>query len=162
MTDAIMNHQQSLLRLHMLAAIWGCCYPSLHEPEERDFVTIWKPTDGAQLQLSDAAENGAYSLFVEGLIVSHALATYRSVDPSLLHHVKEEDTYTWTILRSDWKPEMATPELWEQLRSDLYAEYYQEGRGSFAYDLKFADLAINWLKTGAQVEAGCCSGLARK
>jgi hypothetical protein len=76
--------------------------------------------------------------------------------------VKAEGAYTWTILRSDWRPEMATPELWEQLRSDLYAEYHQEGRGSFAYDLKFVDLAIGWLKTGAPVEAGCCGGLARK
>lgn len=156
MTHTTSNHKESLLCLYMLAAIWGCCYP-----EEREFVTVWEPTETNYLKLADAADHGAYSFQVEGLLVRYAMHIYQTVDPVLLPQVQEADAYIWSILRADWKPEMATQELWEQFRSDLYAAFYQDGKGFFAHDLKFADLAINWLKSGSQVEAGCCSGLAR-
>ena len=154
MTDTTSNHKESLLCLHMLAAIWGCCCP-----EAREFVTVWEPTETNQLRLADAADHGAYSFQVEGLLVRYAMHTYQAVDPALLPQVQEADAYTWSILRSDWNPEMATQELWDQLRTDLYTAFCQDGQGFFAHDLKFADLAINWLKTGAMVEAGCCSSL---
>lgn len=154
MTTSTTNHQESMIRLHMLAAIWGTCYP-----EDREFVTIWKPAESGQLDLDDAADHGAYSFQVEGLIVRYAMGTYKSVDPALCPNVNIDQAYTWSILRTDWKPEMATPELWEQLRSDLYKAFYQDGSGFFAHDLKFADLAIDWLKTGVMVEAGRCSRL---
>lgn len=154
MTDANLNHQESLLHLQMLAAIWGCCFP-----EDREFVTEWELTFSKRLKLADAADHGAYSFQVEGLLVRHAMGTYRSVDPALCVDVTSGQGFTWTILRSDWKPEMATPERWEQLRGELYAAYYEDGKGFFAHDLRFADLAIDRLKTGALVEAGSCSRL---
>lgn len=154
MTDTTSNQHESLLRLHMLAAIWGSCYP-----EEREFVTVWAPTDTGQLKLADAADSGSYSLQVEGALVRYAMNTCKAIDPEQLPQVQESTEYTWSILRSDWKPEMATPELWEQLRKDLYAAFYKDGQGFFANDLKFADLAIDKLKPGGLVVASSCSRL---
>ncbi|WP_455233189.1 hypothetical protein [Geopseudomonas aromaticivorans] len=138
-------------RLRMLAAIWGCCYP-----KDREFVTVWRSTDDSCLELSDAADRGAYSFQVEGLLVRYALHICNAIPISDLPDVRD---LKWLIARSDWSPSYASEEDWNQLRNDLYAAFYSDGAGFFAHDLKFADMAINHMKAHSTVVAGSCSRL---
>jgi len=137
-------------KLRMLAAIWGCCYP-----QEREFGTVWR-SEGACLVLDDAADSGAYSFQVEGLLVRFAINLCSAVPAAELPEVRE---CKWQISRGDWAPNFASEDDWEKLRKELYAAFYQDGAGFYAHDLKFADLAIDHMKAHNSVVAGSCSRL---
>lgn len=148
---SFMQQQTSPLLLQMLAAIWGCCYEA-----DREFDTLWELNDAGNMSLNDAANNGFYSFQVEGLLVKFAVAAYNDIPQEALPLVSANSALSWSIKREDWCPEMASPEIWEQLRSDLHAHF--EG-GFFSHDLQYSDLAINRLKSGAHVVANSCSSL---
>ena len=148
---SFLQQQTNPLLLQMLAAIWGCCYGA-----EREFDTLWERNEAGNLSLDDAADKGFYSFQVEGLLVKFAVAAYNNIPQEALPMVSEDSGLSWIIRRADWSPEMASPEIWEQLRSDLHAHF---GGGFFSHDLQYSDLAINRLKGGADVAASSCSSL---
>jgi len=148
---SFIQQQTNPLLLQMLAAIWGCCYEA-----GREFDTQWELNEAGNLRLDDAADKGLYSFQVEGLLVRFAVVAYNDVPLAALPLVSADSGFAWSIKRADWNPEMASPEVWEQLRSDLHAHF---GGGFFSHDLQYSDLAINRLKSGAEVVASSCSSL---
>lgn len=147
---------ENIKTLRMLAAIWGCCYY-----EDREFETIWQESiyDSSHFSLVNVADNGAYSTQVEGLISRYAMHICKSIPANDLPVTKEVQDFKWKIKRSDWSSSQVSENDWEMLRIGLYEAFYNEGRGFFAYDLKFADLAINYMKEHDVVVASSCNKL---
>ena len=151
-----MNNQAEIdpgIRVRMCAAMWGVCYSN-----DREFDTDWKSVENGLLVLADAAENGLYSWQVEGVLVRHLVSR-----PPMINYFNlsagEDGHAQHMIKRSDWTSDLANEAQWEVLRADLYGQFYDGGSGFLAHDLKFADLAIDWLKAGRPCEASTCSKL---
>lgn len=158
--------------LRMTAAAWGTNYPA-DRTASGEFSMIWKRGGDGLLRLVDAADSGSGSLQVEGLYVRHLLYRNAGVSGADAGRPVTGEEFWFEkaerrlgknlvfslIRRSDWTPGEASPDEWERFRSDLYANFYEEGAGFFAHDLQFADLAIDWLKSGKAVTAGVCCKL---
>lgn len=139
-------------RLVMISAMWGCCYPS-----DREFDTIWRLTEEGHLHLIDAASNASVSIHVEGLLVRHLLT--HNPYPNELAIDFKDGIGRLTLKRSLWHISRATDEDWEHLRKTFYNEYAGNENSIFLNDLKFIDLAIDWLQSGNPCMADSCSKL---
>lgn len=130
--------------------MWGVCYPV-----DREFDMSFNELSDGLLNLYDAADNGFYSLQVEGLLVKY-LCAQPPMSNFLSLIVDDTGKAAGCLLRSDWSSTFAEHDQWEALRQDLHKTFED---GLYSHDLNFTDLAIDWLKEGKPCEAGACSRL---
>lgn len=141
-------------KLNMCAAIWSVLYPN-----DRDFDTTWLeieyPVSG--LCFSDAAENGFYSTYAEGLIVKFLYGSGVILPLNILA-VTEKESGIWgvTLTRESIVTQDVSQDDWENLLADIEKKFSQ---GMYSSDLRFIRQAINWLRNGGPIKGGVCSKL---
>lgn len=159
MGAAPLSPQEFLRLLKMCAAIWGVIYP-IDRTDSGEFRIQWQSPEGGMVKMEDAADCGAYSFQVEGLLVKYLLAKCPPMPTELLGELRIDGEARFTeIKRSEWSLNVCSQGELDDLRQELYAVFHQDGRGFYAHDLKFADHAIDWLKEGKPCLAGACNKL---
>lgn len=139
--------------LNMCAAIWGVMYEA-----EREFDTTWleleSPVSG--LCLIDAAEDGAYSMYAEGLIVKSLFGSAVIIPMDALPFTeKVSGVWGMTLTRESIVLDV-TQDDWTNLLAIFEKRFSQ---GMHSSDLRFIRQAIDWLRNGGELKGGVCSKL---